>query len=508
MTVSKLTDSMEALVTALDAERKRGSKIVLCHGTFDPLHPGHILHLQAARQLGDVLVVTVTSDQFVNKGPWRPIFSEHLRAQMLAAIECVDHVLINNSPTAVEAIKHLRPDVYAKGSEYADASSDVTGQIVNEEAAVSEVGGRIEFTHEETFSASSLVNQVFSPYPPSAEDYLNLLRKRHSAGEIIDRLKALSTVKPLVIGEAIIDEYCYAEPLAKAPRESIIASQYRSLESFAGGAVATANHLAGFCKEVTLVVSMGDDPIHRDTVETRLASNVTMVPIITNDRSTVIKRRFLDPSHLTKMFEIQFFQEGDITSETEAYAASVLTDLLPTHDLAIVNDFGHGFLTEELRALIADKAPYLALNTQTNSANLGFNLITRYPSADYCCIDLPEAQLASGMQHSLAADAAQPLIRTLGSDSFMVTTGKAGSVHVQSDGSLINSAALSPTVVDRVGSGDAFFALTAPWVYKYGPDELAGFIGNCAGALQVGVVGNRAPIRSAPLYKFIASLLT
>lgn len=102
---------LDSLAEKLASLRKKGQKIVLCHGVFDLLHPGHILYFQAARKNGDVLVVTVTQDQYVNKGPGRPVFSQRLRMESIAALECVDYVALNQWPTAVETILKLRPNV-------------------------------------------------------------------------------------------------------------------------------------------------------------------------------------------------------------------------------------------------------------------------------------------------------------------------------------------------------------------------------------------------------------
>src|SRR5436853_363146 len=105
-------DDLARVTAAMQAQ---GKKIVHCHGVFDLLHIGHIKHLEAARHLGDALVVTLTPDRFVNKGPHRPAFPERLRAEALASLACVDFVGINEWPTAVETIRKLRPDFYVKG---------------------------------------------------------------------------------------------------------------------------------------------------------------------------------------------------------------------------------------------------------------------------------------------------------------------------------------------------------------------------------------------------------
>ena len=159
--------------------RAQGRRIVHCHGVFDLLHVGHLRYFQEAKAMGDVLVVTLTTDRFVNKGPHRPAFPEQLRAEVLAGLECVDFVAINPHPTAVEAIRLIKPDIYVKGPDYADMAKDVTGKIHEEEAAVKEVGGRIAFTTGEIFSSTSLINQHMSTLPPEVQAYLAAVSYTH-----------------------------------------------------------------------------------------------------------------------------------------------------------------------------------------------------------------------------------------------------------------------------------------------------------------------------------------
>ena len=127
-TQSKIRE-IEDLAGVLRSLRDVGKKIVHCHGVFDLLHVGHIRHFERAKELGDVLVVTTTADQYVNKGPGRPAFGEALRAEAIAALDCVDFVAINHSPMAVETIQMLRPHLYVKGADYREAAEDRTGGI-------------------------------------------------------------------------------------------------------------------------------------------------------------------------------------------------------------------------------------------------------------------------------------------------------------------------------------------------------------------------------------------
>ena len=148
------------LADRVDRRRSEGETIVHCHGCFDLMHPGHIKYLQAAKMMGDVLVVTISPDRFVDKGPGRPVFNEDLRAESIAALECVDYVAINKWPTAEETLRLMRPDIYVKGQEF-ENMEDKTGKIQKEVEVIKEIGAELRFTHEIVFSSTELINQYF-----------------------------------------------------------------------------------------------------------------------------------------------------------------------------------------------------------------------------------------------------------------------------------------------------------------------------------------------------------
>jgi rfaE bifunctional protein nucleotidyltransferase chain/domain len=499
--------SLAGIEERLRKVRASGQKVVQCHGVFDVLHPGHILHFKEARTFGDYLVVTVTPDRFVNKGPGRPVFNERLRMETLAALESVDCVVLNEWPTAVEAIGAVRPDIYAKGKDYADPTADVTRKILDEEAAVRQAGGHVRFTTTEIYSSSSLANRFFSAYPPKTQEYLAAFKKRHPADEVVAALEKLSDVRVLVVGESILDQYTYCLPLAKSPKEFIVASRFQSDESFAGGTLATANHLAGLCKQVTLVTALGSERDPFDFIRSKMRPNVDLRAIRTHPRSTIIKRRFLEPSFLTKLFELQYLDDSPYTAEETAKVSQALEKALPEHDLVVVDDFGHGMLSDSVREQLVKSGKYLAVNTQTNSANLGFNPITRYRHADYACIDEAEVRMATGVKFESLRTVGARLRAELGARALMVTWGPRGAIMFDAEGSAHEAPALSVNVVDRIGAGDAFFAATAPCMYRGYPPEMVTFVGNCVGALKVAIVCNREPVDPVSLFKFIQHLL-
>ena len=498
--------SLKELAAVLAKARKAGKKVALCHGVFDLMHPGHVVHFREARAMADILVVTITPDRLVNKGPGRPIFNQELRLETLAAIQYIDYVALNEWPTAVETIRLLKPNFYVKGSDYADQAKDVTGKIGDEEAAVQVAGGKLVLTGGFRSSSSYLINRFFSSYPEATQEYLHRMRQKHSSDEIVARLRGLSDLKVLVVGEAILDEYFYCIPLGKTPKDTIVATKFSTSERFAGGAVATANHVAGLCREVTLLTALGPNDEEVEFMRGKSRPNVRMEVVRTADRPTVRKRRFIEPSFMTKMFEVQYLDDSPIEKSDEESIAAKLHTLLARHDFVIVNDFGHGFLTPKLRHQLSHSKKFLALNTQSNSANHGFNAVTNYPRADYAAIDEPELRLAARSRYGDLKDESAKLRKALKAATFLVSRGPAGSAVLTARG-WEETPALAKRIVDRTGAGDALFAITSPCVFRgFAPDVL-GLVANCAGAMAVEIVGNREPIDPTGLYKFIQTLL-
>lgn len=495
------------LARVLEGERARGRRVVQCHGVFDLLHPGHIRHLEAARREGDVLVVTITPDRFVNKGPGRPVFNERLRAESVAALEPVDHVALTESPTAVDAIRALRPAVYAKGSDYRDPAEDLTGKIDDERLAVETVGGRVHFTDEITFSSSGLLNVHFDVYPEEAQAFLREFRERYSADAVIGALKRLRHMKVLLIGDAIIDEYHYVASMGKSPKELLVATRYLREEHFAGGILACANHVAGFCARVDLVTVLGALDTREAFVRASLRPNVRPTFFVRPDTGTIVKRRFVEQAFLSKMFEIAFLEDSELPAPVAEEVVAHLRGILEDYDLVLVADYGHGFLTRDLVLQLAAGARFLAVNAQTNSANAGFNLVTKYPRADYVCIDEPEVRLALHDRTSSIPDIIRRVAKDLAARRVAITRGHHGSMTYEEPDGFCAVPVLSREVVDRIGAGDAYLAVTSPCAAAGYPMDLVGLIGNAVGALAVRIIGNRTPVEPVPLFKFITALL-
>jgi rfaE bifunctional protein nucleotidyltransferase chain/domain len=488
--------------------RKSTDKVVLAHGVFDLLHMGHVRHLEEARSFGTILVVSVTADHFVNKGPGRPVFSQILRAEMLAALACVDWVIVSESPTAEPVIDIIKPDVYVKGIEYSDERADVTGKIVSERESVERNGGQVIFTHDITFSSSELINRYVMQYEPQVRAFLDSVRENNEKDTILNLLDSASSLRVLVIGDTIIDDYNYVVPMGKAPKENLVATLHQSREVFAGGAIATANHLANICDNVELITFFGNEPEHARLVRASLNSNIKLTAIEREDTPFTMKSRFIEPTYMRKLFEVYRMDDRPPPTEVQEKLNALILKRAPDFDLVVVNDFGHGMIMPSTVKTLTESAKFLAVNVQTNGGNFGFHLITRYPRADFVCIDQLEARLSVRDRYSSVDTVVEELLASaIDCPKIIVTQGQRGCVGYSRGEPTSWVPAFADKVIDTVGAGDAFFAITSPLVAAGGAIRHVAFLGCIAGAIKVGIVGHRQAVDKVTLKKAVIALL-
>jgi len=489
------------------ALRAEGKSIALCHGTFDLLHIGHVRHLQKAREFADALFVTITADRFVSKGPGRPVFNERLRSENLAALACVDWVSVVPEPTAIAAIEAIRPDVYVKGSDYQKPDEDITGNIARENRAVAEAGGRTVYTDEITFSSSKLLNEHFSVFSPEVKDYLRHFREAHTADEIIDAVKGLAGMKVCVIGDAIVDEYHYTDILGPTGKGNIFAVRHQHTERFAGGSLAVANHIAGFCGEVALMTGLGGRNSHEAFIREKLAANVTPAFFVRPEAPTLVKSRFVDMD-AQKLFEVYYCDDSPPPESLAHGMLAWIEERAGEFDLVVAPDFGNGFITDAMARAISKHSRFLAVNTQRNSGNRGFHTVRRYPRADFVSLNEPELRLALHNRHDPVEQVAERVAAKVDADFIAVTQGTRGLLLRDMQARLTHQTpALSINVVDRVGAGDAFLSLASVCLAGGLGPELAAFVGAAAAAIDVQIVCNRESVTPVKLFKYITTLL-
>ncbi len=273
-------------------------------------------------------------------------------------------------------------------------------------------------------------------------------------------LSRVKDYRVLVVGDSIMDEYRYVNPIGKAVKEAALSVMIGTREVFRGGAWAAAEHVKDFVAQVALMTGP----------------------------QMMVNTRLVDDTYLRKLFVMhELMPNVEVSFNRE----------IKEFDLVIVTDFGHGTMTNELIERVTREARYLAVNAQTNSTNYGFNLITKYPRADFVVVDELEARLAAHDKDSPIED----VILALGFTKIIVTMGANGAVGF--DGAFERMPAVTDKVVDTMGAGDAFLCVTAPFA-------AAGFsmkqllrIGNAAGAIKVGIVGHRGSVTREELERHL-----
>lgn len=488
--------------------RHPGKKIVHCHGVFDLFHFGHLTHLRSARRFGDLLVVTITQDRYVNKGPGRPYFTAEQRALMLASLELVDYVAINTAAEAIGAIRVLRPDYYVKGPDYRDRNKDITGAILREEDVVRDAGGQLVFTDDETESSTELLNRYFARWDDRQLRAIEDIKRNLSLDQVLQAIDEFSQMRVLVVGEPIIDTYVFCSAQGLSSKSPTVSARYLAEENYAGGSLAIANHLAALGCQVTLLLTHGQEELFLEILRISLAPAIVLVDIPLHGIPTPRKTRFINQAHAQKIFEVTDLRADQWQHHDPASFNHELKRLASGHDLTVVADFGHGMFENSVLDTIRDIDTFLALNVQSNSGNFGFNFFSKHERYDYISLDEREYRLGVHDRltpiESLVSANVGGKLRAPAS----VTMGTGGSMYVDGSNNEYVCPVFFKDVVDTTGAGDAYFCITSLLVKQGVPGALVPFIGNCFAGLKARIIGNKMPVSKVDLVRTLKSILT
>ena len=482
--------------------KSKGKRIVHCHGVFDLLHIGHIKHFEEARSFGDVLIVTITPDEFVHKGPNRPAFTTELRLEALAALEAVDFVSANKWPIAVETIKIIQPDIYCKGPDYKDHRDDVTGKIDDEEQAVESVGGKICYTEDITFSSSSLLNKFGDVYSETQKSFIEKMLVGQNIDQIKNSIDNFKNLKVLVIGETIIDQYVFCEALGKSGKEPVLVLRDLEMDQYIGGAAAIARHLSDFCGSVSLLSMLGEKREHEDFVLKSLPENVKPYFIYKESSPTITKKRYVDYISKSKSLGVYSLDDGQMNGKNQEKLNTYLAELIPKHDLVIVSDYGHGFLSRETAIQISKHSIFTSLNAQINAANIGYHTMNNYRNIDCAIINETELRHELRDRETGVETLMKELANTLRVQYLVVTQGNGGAtLYSAGKNKYYHCPAFASRVVDKIGAGDAMLALLSCALKSGFSPNLALFMGSLAAAQSVETIGNSTTVNNVQLIK-------
>lgn len=490
--------------------RKKNQKIVLCHGVFDLVHPGHIIHFEEAKKMGDILIVSVTAAKYVRKGPGRPYFNDEMRLKFLSEISCIDYVMLSEGYTVDDIIEAVEPDLYVKGEEYAKAEDDITGKISEEAELVRRHGGDIAYTTGQVFSSTRLINQALPALAPDVKEYMGRFSQDYSLSDIKELAEKMKNLKVLVVGDCIIDEYVYCNVQGLMSKDMGYSARYHYTEKYLGGSFAVARHLASFSEEVTLMSVVGMEERLHSLILDELANKMRIDLTYSSEFETIVKTRYVSLNEkreeVNKIFSINNLPTPMcIDKAAMGKFKERLAEKAGQYDAVILCDFGHGLIDNEVMEILQEQARFLAVNCQTNSSNYGKNLITKYKRADVFALDQKELGLAFSDYQQSEGDALLKLSEHFGSSGWL-TQGSQGATAVENR-VLKACPAFTLKVKDTIGAGDAFFAVAGLSVAAGAPIEVGTFMGNIAGALAANIVGNKESIEKVNVLKYAGTLL-
>lgn len=508
MTRARKIVDLDQLLAMRDQARAAGKSVVHCHGCFDIVHPGHVHHLEYARSLGDLLIVTVSSDTHVAKGVNRPLIPDDLRARNLAALQAVDFVYVNPHSTAAELLERLAPDIYVKGREY---ENSVDPRFLREKESVVRQGGRVVFSGGEVVYSSTALINTLSQTDAFEDEKLRRFRERYdiSALSLSNLVHRFRDLKVVVVGDYLLDRYHFCEALGIAGEAPVMSLRSVRRAEYDGGAGVVALHLASLGCTPTLVTTMADDDFAH-AAHMRMTAAGVNVRSLTGRKSTVVKERYLVEE--TKMFRVEEGGPAPLDSQMEARMGTLLLEASRGADAVIFTDFGYGTITRGLLELVHDDlrkhVPILTADVSGSQGDL-----LKFREMDLICPTEREARQCIGDLGSGLGAVIAKLLGRLDSRQALITLGKQGLVTFDWPDLASRQAserlrseyipAFARHGIDPLGCGDALLATATATLAAGGDLMSAALLGSYAAALEVNQVGN-IPITADELLRLSA----
>jgi len=474
---------------ALIGPRPRTQKVIMCHGTFDLVHPGHIRHLMYAKSKADLLVVSLTCDAHISKADFRPFVPQELRAMNLAALEAVDYVVIDADPTPLESIRVLQPDYFAKGYEY---SQEGIHPKTREELAVLErYGGELIFTPGDiVYSSSAIIEHC--PPPLAAEKLLMLMESEGVGFDDLRRaLDACAGLRVHVMGDTIIDSYTYCTLIGGLTKTPTFSVKYERRVDFLGGAGIVSKHLRAAGASVRLATVLGDDALKDFALQDLAAHGIACEPSVDHTRPTTQKNVFSVGGY--RMLKVDHVDNQPISDkileELKASLASAAADAF------VFSDFRHGlFNPQTIPRLTACLPPDTFKAADSQVASRWGNILD-FQGFDLVTPNEREARFALGDQDSVIRPLALELYKRARCQTLMLKLGDRGLITYRAPNDDVRSFftvdSLTGTLVDPLGAGDALLAYATLALVATRSSVIASILGAMAAGVACEHEGNQ-----------------
>jgi len=481
----KTADELKKII----GPRPRAKKVIMCHGVFDVVHPGHVRHLIYAKSKADILVASITADTHISKGQFRPHVPQDLRALNLAAFEIIDYVIIDSEATPLKNLADIQPDYFAKGYEY--NATAISQKTQEEEDVLRTYGGEIIFTPGDiVYSSSKLIE--LAPPRIQLEKLLTFMDVEgltfDSLREALDKLKGR---RVHVIGDTIVDSYTQTAMIGGQTKTPTMSVLYEGRKDYIGGAAIVAEHMRAAGADVVFSTVLGNDSFKDFVLEGLAKSGVECKPIIDATRPTTNKNAIVAGGY--RLLKVDTLDNRSISDEIVSRLCEMIRET--PADAVVFSDFRHGmFNRRTIPALIA-AIPDGVFKVADSQVASRWGNITEFKGFDLITPNEREARFALGDQDSGVRPLASALYDAAQCETLILKLGERGvltcrSSDHQSLDSFIVVDSFVDRVVDAVGAGDALLAYATLSKVATGSDAIATILGSMAAASECEYDGN------------------
>jgi rfaE bifunctional protein kinase chain/domain len=481
----KTVDELIAIIGPFPRTRK----VIMCHGVFDVVHPGHVRHLAYAKSKADILVTSITTDKHIDKGIYRPHVPEQLRALSLAAFEMVDYVIIDEEPKPLKNLQRIQPDYFAKGFEY--TSGGLPSSTQEEADVVNGYGGEMIFTPGDAVFSSSKFIQL-APPKINLEKLLSLMNVEGiSFDDLRLAVNALKGCRVHVVGDTIVDSYTRTTFIGGQTKTPTLSVCYQGRDDYIGGAGIVSQHLRAAGAEVLFSTVLGDDDFKNFVVEGLTAAGIKCHPLIDSSRPTTNKNVVIaDGYRLLKIDTLDNHMISDNVLE------KLVENIKMTHTNAVVfSDFRHGIFNRITIPKLVDAIPAGTYKVADSQVATRWGNITEFKNFDLITPNEREARFALADQDSTIGRLAGALAEKTKYRMMIMKLGERGSFTVLAEthkcmNSFFSIDSFTNHVVDAVGAGDALLAYATLAMLSNGSEVVASILGAMAAACECELDGN------------------
>ncbi len=471
--------------------RPRNKKVIMCHGTFDVVHPGHVRHLFYAKSKADILIASLTCDMHVTKADMRPYVPQDIRAFNLAAFEMVDYVIIDSNATPIEMLKTVEPDYFAKGYEYVDGH--IPPKTQEEVDTLESFGGEMIFTPGDVVFSSSKFIETSRPNI-STEKLMALMNAENiSFDDLRSTIDGFQGLKVHIIGDTIIDSFTQCSMIGGMTKTPTMSVRYESKVDYVGGAGIVAKHIQSAGGEVTFSTVLGDDELGKFALKDLEKSGVKCLPIIDTTRPTTNKNAIVASDY--RLLKIDTLDNRSISEKIVNKFKKQISEI--DADIVVFSDFRHGIFNKHTIPDLIEAIPKTAFTVADSQVASRWGNITEFEGFDLITPNEREARFALGDQDSAVRPLITELFNKAKCKTLILKLGKLGIItyrtrEADDPRTVISVDSFAGNVADAVGAGDALLSYAClAMVESKGNEAIASILGNIAAGLECEYDGNK-----------------